>query len=222
MLRQRAAEITDIDHKVVRLAEEMIETMHDAPGVGLAAPQVGIERRIFVYDVGEGARTVINPEIVESSGEWEYEEGCLSVPELHWPIIRPKQVHLIGLDLEGNELSVEADELLARVFQHELDHLNGILLLERLEADQRKQAMRVLRARVLPDTAGSTARLLSGSSPGVSGDPARLLRLARGGRLSPGVPARGRTRCSARRHCTRPPAWPRRGARAHAGEKARP
>lgn len=156
VLRQRAAEITDIDHKVVRLAEEMIETMHDAPGVGLAAPQVGIERRIFVYDVGEGARTVINPEIVESSGEWEYEEGCLSVPELHWPIIRPKVVHLVGRDLEGNELSVEADELLARVFQHELDHLNGILLLERLEADQRKQAMRVLRARVLPDTAGST------------------------------------------------------------------
>jgi len=156
VLRQRAAEVKDIDAKVVRLAEEMIETMHDAPGVGLAAPQVGIERRIFVYDVGEGARTVINPEIIESSGEWEYEEGCLSVPELHWPIIRPRQVHLVGLDLEGDELSIEADELLARVFQHELDHLNGILLLERLEPDQRKQAMRVLRARVLPDTAGST------------------------------------------------------------------
>jgi len=156
VLRQRAAEVKDIDAKVVRLAEEMIETMHDAPGVGLAAPQVGIERRIFVYDVGEGARTVINPEIIESSGEWEYEEGCLSVPELHWPIIRPRQVHLVGLDLEGDELSIEAAERLARVFQHELDHLNGILLLERLEPDQRKQAMRVLRARVLPDTAGST------------------------------------------------------------------
>ncbi|MGA3352926.1 MAG: peptide deformylase [Acidimicrobiales bacterium] len=155
VLRQRASEIEEIDGRIVRLSEEMIETMRDAPGVGLAAPQVGIERRIFVYDVGEGAQTVINPEIVQSSGEWEYEEGCLSVPELHWPIIRPKEVHLVGLDLDGNEISIEADELLARVFQHELDHLNGILLLERLDKDQRKQAMRVLRARALPDTAGS-------------------------------------------------------------------
>src|ERR1039458_9007047 len=153
VLRQRAAEVEDIDSRVVRLSEEMIETMRDAPGVGLAAPQVGIERRIFVYDVGDGARTVINPEIVESSGEWEYEEGCLSVPDLHWPIIRPQEVHLVGRDLQGNEISIEADELLARVFQHELDHLNGILLLERLDKDQRKQAMGVLRARVLPDMA---------------------------------------------------------------------
>jgi peptide deformylase len=155
VLRQRAVEVDEIDGKIVRLSEEMIETMREAPGVGLAAPQVGIERRIFVYDVGDGARTVINPEIVESSGEWEYEEGCLSVPDLHWPIVRPKEVHLVGLDLDGNEISVEADELLARVLQHELDHLNGILLLERLDKDQRKQAMRVLRARALPDTADS-------------------------------------------------------------------
>jgi peptide deformylase len=154
VLRQRAVDVEEIDSKIVRLSEEMIETMRDAPGVGLAAPQVGIERRIFVYDVGEGARTVINPEIVESSGEWEYEEGCLSVPDLHWPIIRPKEVHLVGIDLDGKEISVEADELLARVFQHELDHLNGVLLLERLDKDQRKQAMRVLRARALPDAAG--------------------------------------------------------------------
>jgi peptide deformylase len=153
VLRQRAAEVEDIDSRVVRLSEEMIETMRDAPGVGLAAPQVGIERRIFVYDVGDGPKTVINPAVVESSGEWEYEEGCLSVPDLHWPIIRPKEVHLVGIDLQGNEISIEADELLARVFQHELDHLNGILLLERLDKDQRKQAMGVLRARVLPDMA---------------------------------------------------------------------
>ena len=157
VLRQRAARIEEIDGKIVRLSEEMIETMRDASGVGLAAPQVGIERRIFVYDVGDGAQAVINPEIVESSGEWDYEEGCLSVPDLHWTIIRPMDVHLVGLDLEGNEISVEADELLARVFQHELDHLNGILLLEHLDKDQRKQAMRILRARAMPDVAGSTS-----------------------------------------------------------------
>jgi len=81
----------------------------------------------------------------------------LSVPDLHWTIIRPMDVHLVGLDLEGNEISVEADELLARVFQHELDHLNGILLLEHLDKDQRKQAMRILRARAMPDVAGSTS-----------------------------------------------------------------
>ena len=153
VLRQRAVEIKEIDAKIVRLSEEMIETMYAAPGVGLAAPQVGIERRIFVYDVGEGPRTVINPEIVESRGEWEYEEGCLSVPDLHWLIVRPKEVHLVGHDLQGNELSIEADELLGRVFQHELDHLDGILLLERLERDQRKQAMRVLRARAFSGSA---------------------------------------------------------------------
>jgi peptide deformylase len=156
VLRQRAAEIEEIDAKIVRLSEEMIETMYAAPGVGLAAPQVGIERRIFVYDIGEGPRTVINPEIIESSGEWEYEEGCLSVPDLQWPIVRPKEVHLVGRDLQGNEISIEADELLGRVFQHELDHLDGILLLERLEKDQRKQAMRVLRARALSGSAKSS------------------------------------------------------------------
>ncbi len=156
VLRQRAAEIEEIDAKIVRLSEEMIETMYAAPGVGLAAPQVGIERRIFVYDVGEGPRTVINPEIIESSGEWSYEEGCLSVPDLQWPIVRPKEVHLVGRDLQGNEISIEADELLARVLQHELDHLDGILLLERLEKDQRKQAMRVLRTRALSGSAKSS------------------------------------------------------------------
>jgi peptide deformylase len=153
VLRQRASDVEEIDAKIVRLSEEMVETMYAAPGVGLAAPQVGIERRIFVYDVGEGPVTVVNPRIVESRGEWEYEEGCLSVPDLHWPIVRPKEVHLMGLDLEGNELSIEGDELLGRVLQHEVDHLDGILLLERLDKDQRKQAMRVLRARAFAEPA---------------------------------------------------------------------
>ena len=161
VLRQRAGEVEEIDAKIVRLSEEMIETMYAAPGVGLAAPQVGIERRIFVYDVGEGPMTVINPEIVESRGEWEYEEGCLSVPDLHWPIVRPKEVHMLGHDVEGNEISIEGDELLGRVLQHELDHLNGILLIQHLDKDQRKGAMRVLRGRAFVGTPGS--------GPGLSG-----------------------------------------------------
>ena len=145
VLRQRAAEITDIDGRLVKLADDMIVTMYEAPGVGLAAPQVGVEKRLFVYDVGEGAKTLVNPEIVESDGEWAFEEGCLSVPRLSWEIVRPKQVHLRGVDLDGNEVSIEADELLARCFQHELDHLDGILVLERLDPDTRKQAVKTIR-----------------------------------------------------------------------------
>jgi peptide deformylase len=145
VLRQRAAEVTAIDGRLAKLAEDMIATMYDAPGVGLAAPQVGVEKRMFVYDVGGGPFTIVNPEIVEREGEWAYEEGCLSVPGLSWEIVRAKQVHLTGVDLEGNDLSIEADELLARCFQHELDHLDGVLLLERLDAATRKQALNTIR-----------------------------------------------------------------------------
>ena len=145
VLRQRAAEVTTIDGRLSKLAEDMIVTMYDAPGVGLAAPQVGVEKRLFVYDVGDGPHTIVNPQIVESRGEWAYEEGCLSVPGLAWEIIRPKEVHLTGVDLDGNEVSIEADELTARCFQHELDHLDGVLLLERLDSDTRKQALRTIR-----------------------------------------------------------------------------
>jgi peptide deformylase len=145
VLRQRAAEVTTIDGRLAKLADDMIATMYDAPGVGLAAPQVGVEKRLFVYDVGDGPHTLVNPEIVESDGEFAYEEGCLSVPGLSWQIVRPKHVHLTGVDLDGNDVSIEADELLARCFQHELDHLDGILLLERLDADTRKQALKTIR-----------------------------------------------------------------------------
>ena len=145
VLRQRAAEVTDIDGRLVKLADDMVATRYDAPGLGLAAPQVGVEKRLFVYDVGEGPRTIVNPEIVEGDGEWAYEECCLSVPGLSWEIVRPKQVHLRGVDLAGDEVSIEADEILARCFQHELDHLDGVLLLERLDADTRKQALKTIR-----------------------------------------------------------------------------
>jgi peptide deformylase len=117
--------------------------------MGLAANQVGVQRRVFVYDIGDGVRTVINPRIVESDGEWVYDEGCLSIPGLSWEIVRPNSVHLVGLDVDGNEISVEADEIEGRVFQHELDHLDGILLVERLDEDQRKEALKILRSRAL-------------------------------------------------------------------------
>jgi peptide deformylase len=149
VLKQRASEVENLDGTLARLAEDMITTMYAAPGVGLAAPQVGVQKRLFVYDIGEGPQVIVNPVISESRGEWTFEEGCLSVPELSWPIVRPKEVHLTGVDLDGNEVSVEADELLGRVFQHELDHLDGVLLLEHLDPDQRKEARRILRQRAL-------------------------------------------------------------------------
>ena len=147
VLKQRAAEVTEVDGRLAHLVEDMIVTMYEAPGLGLAAPQVGVQKRLFVYDLqdGEGAKVIVNPTIHESRGEWEYDEGCLSVPGLAWPIVRPKEVHLTGYDLDGNEVSLEADELLARLLQHELDHLDGVLLIDRLDRDQRKQAMRTLR-----------------------------------------------------------------------------
>jgi peptide deformylase len=147
VLKQRATEITDVDGTLVRLAEDMIETMYEAPGVGLAAPQVGVGKRLFVYDLqdGRGPGVVVNPVISEVEGEWSYDEGCLSVPGLAREIVRPKVIHLTGYDLDGNEISVEADELAARAFQHELDHLDGVLLIERLDADTRKQALRTIR-----------------------------------------------------------------------------
>ena len=149
VLKVRCPEVTEFDASLARLAGDMIETMYDAPGVGLAANQIGVQKRLFVYDVGDGAQVVVNPVLDGHEGEWTYEEGCLSVPELYWPIARPKRVHLRGVDLHGRELSIVGDELLARVFLHEVDHLNGMLLLERLEAEQRKEALRTLRDRAL-------------------------------------------------------------------------
>jgi len=151
VLRQRAPEVTEIDGHLQTLVDDMVATMYEAPGVGLAAPQVGVQKRLFVYDLHDekGPRSVVNPKVSEARGEWTYEEGCLSVPGLSWPIVRPKEVHLTGIDLDGNEVSIEADEFEARVYLHELDHLDGVLLIDRLDAELRKEALGVLRVRVL-------------------------------------------------------------------------
>jgi peptide deformylase len=142
VLKTKAAEVTDVDAKLVTLADQMLELMYTAPGLGLAAPQIGVQKQLFVYDTGEGPHTLVNPTITESSGEWVYDEGCLSIPGLYVEIARPKEVLLHGWDLDGNEVSLEADELVARLFQHELDHLNGVLMFERMTGDQRKEALK--------------------------------------------------------------------------------
>ena len=149
VLRQPAAEVKEVDAALAQLVGDMIETMYEAPGVGLAAPQVGVSKRLFVYDIGDGPGVVLNPSLTNHESEWTYDEGCLSVPGLYWPIPRAKQVHLDGTDLEGKPVSIDADDLLARVFQHEVDHLDGTLLLAHLDDAQRKEAKRALRNRVL-------------------------------------------------------------------------
>ena len=149
VLKQVAKEVTDIDGALVRLVEDMLETMYDEPGLGLAAPQVGVRKRLFVYDLeeGEAPSVLINPEIIESDGEWDFLEGCLSVPGLSWQITRPKTIHIRGRDIDGNEVDIEADELEARLYQHELDHLNGVLLVEHLDDEQKRDAKKPLRQR---------------------------------------------------------------------------
>jgi peptide deformylase len=151
VLKQRATEVANIDGTLVKLSEDMLTTLRGVAGLGLAAPQVGVQKRLFVYQMSEDEDPVVlvNPTISESRGEWEYEEGCLSLPGLYFPIVRPKEVHLTGYNLDGQEISIEADELLARLFQHELDHLEGKLLLEYLDKDQRKSAMKELRRRTV-------------------------------------------------------------------------
>lgn len=157
VLKQRSAEVTDIDGKLAKLADDMLVTMYEEPGSGLAACQVGVQKRMFVYDVGNGPGVVINPQIVETDGEWPYDEGCLSIPGLSFELVRPNEVHLVGIDLDGNEISIEASELEGRCFQHELDHLDGILYIERLDDDQRKAARKAIRELMLDADGGRPA-----------------------------------------------------------------
>jgi peptide deformylase len=145
VLKRPAAPVTDLDGGLAKLVDAMYDTMYEAPGVGLAAPQVGVQRRFFVYDIGEGPHVLLNPTIVEASGEWSYEEGCLSLPGLAFEVVRPKVVTVTAQDLDGNDVTIEGDELLGRVFLHEIDHLDGVLMLDRLDPATRKQAMRELR-----------------------------------------------------------------------------
>ncbi len=149
VLRAEALPVDEITSAVERLVDDLFDTMYDAPGVGLAAPQIGVSRQIFVGDVGEGPFVMINPVIIETSGEWEFDEGCLSVPERFWPIKRFGFARATGLDLSGVEVEYCGDELMGRLLQHEIDHLRGGLLLDHLSSRMRKVALRELREEAL-------------------------------------------------------------------------
>ena len=147
MLRTVTTPISDIDGSVEKLVADLTETMYDAPGVGLAANQIGVSRAVAVFDAqdGEGARVLINPQIVETGGEWTYEEGCLSVPGHFWSITRPEYVRVTSLSLDGEQVEYEGNGLLGRVLLHEIGHLNGELLIDHLEKSVQKAAFRDLR-----------------------------------------------------------------------------
>ncbi len=149
VLQMKAATVTEFDESLARLVDDMLETMYEAPGVGLAAPQIGVSKRVFVADIGEGPFVMVNPVLTVTEGRWKFEEGCLSIPGKYWTIKRYDFVVAEGLDVEGNPVAYEGDELLGRVLQHEIDHLDGTLLLARLGSRTKKQALKELREEAL-------------------------------------------------------------------------
>jgi len=138
LLREKSKKVPKITANILKLLDNMAETMYDAKGVGLAAPQVGVLKRVIVVDVGEGIIELINPEIIAGSGEEVDIEGCLSCPGLLGDVKRWAKVKVKGLNREGEEVIVEGEGFLARALQHEIDHLEGILFLDKAE-NLRKQ-----------------------------------------------------------------------------------
>ena len=146
VLKTKAAEVADINGKIASLVDDMYETLYDSDsGIALAAPQIGVQKQIFVWDVDDEKMAIINPQIVESSGEWVYDEGCLSIPGLYVEMLRPNHVLMRGFTIDGDEIEIEASELMGRLFQHEIDHLHGVLMFDRMTPEQRKEAMQEYR-----------------------------------------------------------------------------
>jgi peptide deformylase len=150
VLRQRAREVDRVTDLHRKLVADMLDTMRDAPGVGLAAPQVGVLERIFVWEVEDENGVLLNPVVVRrSKSKDQAEEGCLSLPGLTYPVERPSEVVVEGLDLDGAPQTIEAQELLARVVQHETDHLDGVLFIDHLPEELKRDALKILRDQAL-------------------------------------------------------------------------
>ena len=150
VLHAPSAPVADIDNEVTGLVADMVDTMYAAPGIGLAAPQIGVPLRVIVIDLSVGEDKgqlirVVNPEIVETSGEQRHEEGCLSIPGFGGTPVRPARVVVKGLDLDGRERVYSATDLLARAFCHEIDHIDGLLFVDRLSPLKRDLMRKKLR-----------------------------------------------------------------------------
>ncbi|MDY6821735.1 MAG: peptide deformylase [Deferribacterota bacterium] len=153
-LRAKCAEINNIDEEIIELLNNMEETMLKAPGVGLAAPQVGVLKRVIVVNFDAQAEIpkiykFINPEILEYDGEEVYEEGCLSIPGEYADVKRAKKVYFKALNEDGKEVSLKLDELPARIVQHEIDHLNGVLFIDRIPQIKRDSIKKHIKKRAL-------------------------------------------------------------------------
>lgn len=132
VLEERAVEVPKITKKIAKLIDDMLDTMYDADGVGLAAPQVGVSQRIIVIDVGDGPVVLVNPVMVKADGEDIDVEGCLSIPERWVYVKRATEVEVTGLNEKGKQVRIKADGYFARALQHEIDHLDGVLMLDRM------------------------------------------------------------------------------------------
>lgn len=150
VLRVECPPVTEFDDALKKLVDDMVETMYDAPGVGLAAPQVGIEKQLAVVDVTVGKdpsalKVLINPKIVEEEGRELDSEGCLSIPELSEKVMRPWRIRVVGQDLVGEAVEIEAEDFEARAFCHEIDHLNGVLFIDHLRGLRKEKARRSMK-----------------------------------------------------------------------------
>ena len=145
VLREPGQDVERLDDALERLADDMLETMYDAPGVGLAGPQVGVSLRVIVFDDGSGPRKLVNPVLHDPEGEQEGDEGCLSIPGMYFPTKRAMSCRVEALELDGTPTTFEAEGFLARIMQHETDHVNGILFIDRLSDPDRREAMRLIR-----------------------------------------------------------------------------
>jgi peptide deformylase len=145
VLRTPAEPVRDFDAELRKLVKDLTDTMLEAPGSGLAAPQIGVGLRVFTYHVGEDAGHLINPSLDVSGDPETGDEGCLSIPGLVFPTARPMHVVATGFDMHGEPVTLTGTEVLARCVQHETDHLDGVLFIDRLDPEQRKLAMKAIR-----------------------------------------------------------------------------
>ena len=176
VLKELALPVELFDAELARFGDDLLETMRAANGVGLAAPQVGVLRRMFAFDLGEDEDSgehphgvVVNPRIVHAEGEQTGDEGCLSFPGLYYECTRADLVKVEAVDVTGSPLDLTGQGLLARVFQHEIDHLDGVLFIDRLPRGERKKAMRAWRERELDLEAPGAEPHLHVPVPGRSG-----------------------------------------------------
>ena len=162
ILRRRAESVSEVTPEIRAMLRDMIDTMYHEVGIGLAAPQVGISLRLMVVDdhKGRGPRALINPEIVEQAGRVVAEEGCLSIPGIFAPVARAEWVRLEAQDEEGQPVTIDTKGLFARVIQHEMDHLDGVLFIDRLEPVRRDRIKRAIKKEGLREDAPHSALAL--------------------------------------------------------------